>query len=447
MLAGRLMQKANITLAQVLESQSEEEQQKFGGLIRVRITRNDGKEDGLVNQNIFVGILCDAMEKFFHCESFTQSYTPRTKLDIVFYGVATNATLAAEAFERNYNDMLQWARNGGYKGIRGQNSYCIGISEELLERAEKEREAEEAAVIAFEKNTEAERKRQERRDKADLRAREKRLARSSWTGGYDSITKKSRGASGTSTRGSTEAKSERSSARRDSGFSGNERIMVFLAILKIVSVNKFTEGRANYSKVIQAIDYHILDYGQHTTFEIDEADNIVRGFVDDGHFIHSDDGTLTISSCKMRRELRSSSSDSDSGYDDDDILGEDEEDSEEADFHVNETNSLNSKTSTNSKKDISKPAGIVQKINDLFWSKKPASVPKTSIEPTFKTKQQLDKNRENLKRIGENVLKEHGIELRTGRKRKMHQIDDDAYAQGRIDGKKIDVHRRKRIRA
>ncbi|KXT06240.1 hypothetical protein AC578_9184 [Pseudocercospora eumusae] len=176
-MAAQIMERAGISHAQVLVGAPREEQQDSAGHAIVRILRNNGKDDGEVNQNAFVGTLCMAMRTFFDCKSYTTLYRPRTKLDIVFYGVARNVDLAADAFARIYNLSLRWALNPEYKGLRGGNSYCLGIAQALKDRAKTEKDAEEARVIEAEARAAAKREQQEA---SNERARLDRLSASHW---------------------------------------------------------------------------------------------------------------------------------------------------------------------------------------------------------------------------------------------------------------------------
>lgn len=84
------------------------------------------------------------MQTFFDCKSFTTRYDPPRKdprLLIKFYGVAVNATAAASAFEKVYNQINEWARSR--KGVNSKNSYCLGAAVELQKTAEGEKLAEE----------------------------------------------------------------------------------------------------------------------------------------------------------------------------------------------------------------------------------------------------------------------------------------------------------------
>ncbi|EME80202.1 uncharacterized protein MYCFIDRAFT_77964 [Pseudocercospora fijiensis CIRAD86] len=441
-IAAEIMERAGISHAQILVGAPREEQQESAGHAIVRILRNDGKENGEVNQNVFVGTLCRAMTTFFDCKYYTATYKPRTKLEIVFYGVASNVDLAADAFARIYNLSLAWALNPEFKGLRGRNSYCLGIAQELKDKAQKEKDAEEARAIEAEARTAAEREQQEQQEAVDEQARVDRLNASHWASPEE------------------------------------ERNALLRQAFERVGVNLFGERMpdrtANRSRLLNAISNRVLDLrsdqilsanGKHkpdlslySDLQEPEASRMLNRLMEQGHVVHTDDMTVVISN-EMNRHLGLASSEDCGDYLDDDDLsdddeeygaavsGEDDDDFEEADVEIEERGTKFpldlSSASLQPPLPITtaKSTPPVKSVDAILAA--PIEKPQ---QLEYESHMQLVLKRETFSQIADDCLKEMNIKLRAGRKRKIKHLDMSAYDQGRIDGKKIDVRQQERIK-
>lgn len=138
-LASRLMGQHNVSQAEVLAHEPPATQQQYAGQSVVSIKRADDDAMKSVNNQGFVSQLASAMSIFFDCKSYSeQGYC---LMEWTFYGIAENTVAAVMAFEMAYNLISEWARP--YKGNASKNSYCIGVAEELLSMAKREKEAQE----------------------------------------------------------------------------------------------------------------------------------------------------------------------------------------------------------------------------------------------------------------------------------------------------------------
>lgn len=167
-MASKLMKTYNVTTAEVLAHETPEAQRNYAGSSTVAIERRDGDLSKKVIQNDYIPVLCQAMEAFFGCDS----YTTKSGMGffITFYGIAEKSVAASNAFEMVYNLIVEWARP--YKGQSGTNSYCHGISEELWARAKKEQREEERRAKQAERDA---RLAQEKQEQVDDQARLSRL--------------------------------------------------------------------------------------------------------------------------------------------------------------------------------------------------------------------------------------------------------------------------------
>ena len=139
-LASRLMGQYNVSQAEILAHEPPSVQRQYAGQSVVSIRRVDGDESKTVNHQSYVDNLCNAMTDFFDCNVYTTSKS--SSLELTFYGIAENTVAAAMSFEMAYNLIVEWARP--YKGVGSKNSYLLGVSNELLRMAEKEKADEEA---------------------------------------------------------------------------------------------------------------------------------------------------------------------------------------------------------------------------------------------------------------------------------------------------------------
>ena len=81
-----------------------------------------------------------AMEIYFNCSSYSTSRA--TFVNWNFYSIAVNTILAAIAFERAHNLLLEWARSKK----RFKYSYYLGVAEGLVAMVEKDKEEERKQI-------------------------------------------------------------------------------------------------------------------------------------------------------------------------------------------------------------------------------------------------------------------------------------------------------------
>ena len=162
-LANRLMEQHKIFQAEVLAHASVSEQKQYAGQSDVSIRHWDKSKKTCVRHHAYLNHLAGAMEVFFDCKSYSTARA--SSLQWTFYGIAANTVTAAKVFEAAYNFVARKAQL--QKGVKAKNSYCLGISWELLRMAEREKalqeaqakEAERNAIICKAKSEEAERQR------------------------------------------------------------------------------------------------------------------------------------------------------------------------------------------------------------------------------------------------------------------------------------------------
>lgn len=164
-LSQKLMAQHNVTNADLLSKESDEQVQ-FAGSSIVAITST--KEGGTSIQNEgFVIEAVYAMQMFFDC----QAYSSRkfNSIEWTFYGIAENTVAAARAFEMVYNLISQWAL--AYKGVSARFSYACGVASGLRSMAYEEKWQEAEMARKAELETLNERIREEERQRQEELAR------------------------------------------------------------------------------------------------------------------------------------------------------------------------------------------------------------------------------------------------------------------------------------
>jgi hypothetical protein len=157
-MATKLMQSQNLTQADLIASETEEERSTRAGHSTVAITSTQGK---MVRKQRWYGKAAYASCEAFDVQVYSESR--RESLHQVFYGLADvrlyvcrllvhseyehsfyisiqNTVAAALAFEMLHNQVETWAleRKSELKGHTARNSYCIGVVERVLRDAQKE---------------------------------------------------------------------------------------------------------------------------------------------------------------------------------------------------------------------------------------------------------------------------------------------------------------------
>ncbi|KAL8291406.1 hypothetical protein RQP46_002384 [Phenoliferia psychrophenolica] len=141
-MASQLMAKVNLSMADILASESEEEKDKRAGETIVRITPREGTKVLFLD---WMRTCRSAVKDAFLVKAYKSvSYHGGQVLDLHFYGLATNAAAAASAYEMVQNLILEMSlRRTDLKGQVGFNSYRRGVARGLLESAREERKREE----------------------------------------------------------------------------------------------------------------------------------------------------------------------------------------------------------------------------------------------------------------------------------------------------------------
>ncbi|EGD87710.1 hypothetical protein H112_04178 [Trichophyton rubrum D6] len=164
-LSQKLMTQHNVTHADLLSKESDEQVQVAGSSIVAITSTKDGSNS--VRNEGFVFDAAHAMQELFDC----QCYASRefNSIEWTFYGIAENTVAAARAFEMVYNLISQWAL--AYKGVSARFSYACGVASGLRSMAyeEKCQEAEMARKAELETLNE--------RIREDERQRQEELAR------------------------------------------------------------------------------------------------------------------------------------------------------------------------------------------------------------------------------------------------------------------------------
>jgi hypothetical protein len=151
-LATRLMSSQNLTQADLLASSDAEANQARAGMSIVEIvsqTSASPRNESWTNQ------IAVAVNLFFDVKAYSTSYANRSRLSWTFYGLAVNTVAAAHAFEMVHNQVLTWAYEKAaaklVSGKTGKNSYCQGVAAGLIALAKKEKKEEMRLAIEAEK--------------------------------------------------------------------------------------------------------------------------------------------------------------------------------------------------------------------------------------------------------------------------------------------------------
>ncbi|KAJ7596276.1 hypothetical protein C8J56DRAFT_916999 [Mycena floridula] len=163
-MASKLLEKHNVTQAEIMSHENDEEKLKRAGMSNVKIQDTAPKASNRhYKLEGWVNTLAHAMSEFFDCQHFNTAYggqTPRVVFS--FYGLAEQTVAAVYAFEMAYNLVLAWSMaNKAAKGRHGKNSYRVGVASGLYDLAKKDKKQELEKAIEREKVLMIERKQQE----------------------------------------------------------------------------------------------------------------------------------------------------------------------------------------------------------------------------------------------------------------------------------------------
>ncbi|KAL8952969.1 MAG: hypothetical protein Q9222_001145 [Ikaeria aurantiellina] len=165
-LASMIMQRYNITEADCMKYETQEQRQKRGGFSKVDVL--PAKDGGYPFIYGWVEWLIGAILNFFDCKTFSTLLDDR--LVWTFCGIADNTVGAAIAFEATHNLILDWSvkrkQLQGPNAVSLRNSYCQGVADGLLQASERHKEGvewkarltEELAMVARLQEEEVERR-------------------------------------------------------------------------------------------------------------------------------------------------------------------------------------------------------------------------------------------------------------------------------------------------
>ncbi|KAJ7084434.1 hypothetical protein B0H15DRAFT_1023892 [Mycena belliarum] len=147
-MASKLLERHNVTQADIISQETETEQLKRAGQSVVSI-KNIVKPSTAVSLEQWTQTLAAAMDTFFDCQSYTTKFNgvlPR--VEWTFYGLAEQTVAAAHAFEMTYNLISAWSlRPNVGKGIHAKNCYRSGVATGLHAMAKKEKKEDKKRAI------------------------------------------------------------------------------------------------------------------------------------------------------------------------------------------------------------------------------------------------------------------------------------------------------------
>ncbi|KAJ7287482.1 hypothetical protein C8J57DRAFT_587436 [Mycena rebaudengoi] len=140
-MASKLLERHNVTQADIMSQETEAEQLKRAGTSVVSI-RSTSTPPANVNIESWTNMLSKSMETFFDCQSYTTRFGRSSpKVDWSFYGLAEQTVAAAHAFEMTYNLISAWSLKPHIgKGVHAKNCYRTGVARGLIRMATKEKE-------------------------------------------------------------------------------------------------------------------------------------------------------------------------------------------------------------------------------------------------------------------------------------------------------------------
>ncbi|KAJ6586975.1 hypothetical protein DFH09DRAFT_241102 [Mycena vulgaris] len=147
-MASKLLDRHNVTQADIISQETESEQLKRAGTSVVSI-KSTVAATTPVNLEGWTNTLATAMNTFFDCQAYSTRFNgARPKVDWTFYGLAEQTVAAAHAFEMTYNLILAWSLKPSVgKGVHAKNCYRTGVAHGLYGMAQKEKEADKERAI------------------------------------------------------------------------------------------------------------------------------------------------------------------------------------------------------------------------------------------------------------------------------------------------------------
>ncbi|KAJ7703143.1 hypothetical protein B0H17DRAFT_1041917 [Mycena rosella] len=146
-MATKLLDRHNVTQADIMSQETESEQLKRAGQSVVSIKN--------VNPTTSVSVegwtqpLAAAMTTFFDCQSYNTKFNGHLpKVDWTFYGLAEQTVAAAHAFEMTYNLISTWSLKPSIgKGVHAKNCYRTGVAHGLYDMATREKKEDKERAI------------------------------------------------------------------------------------------------------------------------------------------------------------------------------------------------------------------------------------------------------------------------------------------------------------
>ncbi|CAK5265744.1 unnamed protein product [Mycena citricolor] len=141
-MASKMLERHNVTQADIMSQESESEKLK-----RVVSIRNDAGTP--FQLPAWTSTLSTAMDTFFDCQSYSTKFTgSRPKVDWSFYGLQEQTVAAAHAFEMTYNLILAWSQKPeAGKGTHAKNCYRSGVAYGLYKMAQQEKADEKSRAV------------------------------------------------------------------------------------------------------------------------------------------------------------------------------------------------------------------------------------------------------------------------------------------------------------
>lgn len=405
LLASKLMRTHNIHQADLINAAAaKEDPSTVAGQSAVGVYAN--KPGAKYKHETWANQAAHACTTFFDCKYYTTRRTSR--LQWTFYGIAKNTAQAATSFEMIYNSIQEWSAKRRRKVKL--HDYRMGIAEELLDCANKEREDEKAQVRQKEVDSLAA---QEREEAAQ---RQKLIDRLNYQPPDD-----------------TDAHF----------FVGEEKPTDH-------ETNVITEQHPAPSNYKQPTVEDEAPSEDETAAKVIDEDTIVvevpSSPANDTPQINKDDNRENLDEGYLSDDSLSAAFSWD-GFGDDE--SESEVETQDADFELSDSEDEAPAT----------PFDATNDFEDELQRHMPASHTPEVVPPspedfddkentpadltTFNNMSALALYYKNTEKIAEDYLKQQNLKLRSGRKRKYDVKDHDSYEAGRRDGKKIDAKRRR----
>ncbi|KAJ7770193.1 hypothetical protein DFH07DRAFT_268490 [Mycena maculata] len=142
-MASKLLERHNVTQADIMSQETESEQLKRAGTSVVSI-KSTVAPTTTVKIESWTNDLSHAMNTFFDCQCYNTRFNgTRPKIDWSFYGLAEQTVAAAHAFEMTYNLILAWSLKPDIgKSVHARNCYRTGVANGLYDMAKKEKKAD-----------------------------------------------------------------------------------------------------------------------------------------------------------------------------------------------------------------------------------------------------------------------------------------------------------------